>query len=173
MNARLSSDTRMARSWFQPTPDSLWNRFHEKPRLRLASLFNLVWTVYVFGDLVFAPKLNPHWWLATLTTFPLFLAIYAISHIQPIRRAPWFAAAVALLAYSMMGINASGGACFMIYACAMMGFEGSPKRCYTGMGFVIGGFALGGTFIYTWPPSILATISFIALSVGSINVIYR
>jgi two-component system sensor histidine kinase DesK len=173
MNPRLSSDTRMARSWFQPTPDSLWNRFREKPRLRLASLFNLVWTVYVFGDLVFAEKLNPHWWLATLIAFPLFLAIYAISYIRPIRQSPWFAAAVAVLAYSIMGINASGGGCFMIYACAIMGFEGSPRRCYTGMAFVIGGFVLAGTFVYTWPPSILATISFVAVCVGSINVIYR
>jgi two-component system sensor histidine kinase DesK len=163
----------MARSWFRPTPDSLWNRFHEKPRLRLAALFNLVWTVYVFGDLVFAEKLNPHWWLATMTAFPLFLVIYAISYVRPIRWAPWFAAGVAVLAYSIMGINASGGACLMIYACAMMGFEGSPRRCYTGMACVIGGFALAGTFVYTWPPTILATVSFIALSVGSINVIYR
>src|SRR3954469_13286600 len=100
MNPRLSSDPRMARSWFQPTPDSLWNRFREKPRLRLASLFNLVWTVYVFGDLVFAEKLNPHWWLAALVAVALFRANYAISQIRPVRRLAWFAAAEALLAYS-------------------------------------------------------------------------
>lgn len=163
----------MARSWFQPTPDSLWNRFQGKPRLRLASMFHLVWTVYIFGDLVFANKLNPHWWPATLIAFPLFLGFYALSYIRPLRWAPWFAAAVVLLAYLLMGINASGGGCLMIYACAIMGFEGSPKRCYTGMACVIGGFALVGTFVYSWPLSILATISFIALSVGSINVIYR
>jgi two-component system sensor histidine kinase DesK len=173
MNARLSSDARMARSWFQPTPDSLWNRFQEKPRLRVASMFHLVWTVYVFGDLVFAEKLNPHWWLATLIAFPVFLGLYALSYIRPLRLAPWFAAAVALVGYSLMGINASGGGCLMIYACAMMGFEGSPKRSYIGMAGVIGGFALVGTFVYSWPLSILATLSFIAISVGSINIIYR
>lgn len=163
----------MARSWFQPTPDSLWNRFQEKPRLRVASMFHLVWTVYVFGDLVFAEKLNPHWWLATLIAFPVFLGLYALSYIRPLRLAPWFAAAVALVGYSLMGINASGGGCLMIYACAMMGFEGSPKRSYIGMAGVIGGFALVGTFVYNWPVSILATLSFIAISVGSINIIYR
>src|SRR6202000_1230407 len=47
------------------------------------------------------------------------------------------------------------------------------RRSYAGMAFVIGTFALAGTFIYDWPLSILATISFIAVSVGSINVIYR
>jgi two-component system sensor histidine kinase DesK len=163
----------MARSWFQPTPDSLWNRFQEKPRLRVASMFHLVWTVYVFGDLVFAEKLNPHWWLATLIAFPVFLGLYALSYIRPLRQAPWFAAAVALVGYSLMGINASGGGCLMIYACAMMGFEGSPRRSYIGMAGVIGGFALVGTFVYSWPLSILATLSFIAISVGSINIIYR
>ncbi|WP_213947886.1 sensor histidine kinase [Luteibacter sp. dw_328] len=173
MNARLSSDARMARSWFQPTPDSLWNRFQGKPRLRAASMFHLVWTVYVFGDLVFAEKLNPHWWLATLIAFPAFLGLYALSYIRPLRQASWFAVAVALLAYALMGINASGGGCLVIYACAMMGFEGSPKRSYLGMAGIIGGFALVGTYIYSWPLSILATLSFIAISVGSINIIYR
>lgn len=163
----------MARSWFQPTPDSLWNRFEGKPRLRLASLFHLVWTIYVFGDLVFADKLNPHWWLATLIAFPLFLAIYALSYVRPVRHAAWFAVAVLVVACALMGINASGGGCMMIYACAIMGFEGSPKRSYAGMAFVIATFALVGTFVYSWPLSILATISFIAVSVGSINVIYR
>jgi two-component system sensor histidine kinase DesK len=173
MNARLSSDIRMARTWLQPTPDSLWSRFEGKPRLRVASLFHLVWTVYVFGDLVFADTLKPHWWLATLIAFPLFLALYALSYIRPVREASWFAVVVVVLACGLMGINASGGGCLMIYACAMMGFEGSAKRSYAGMAFVIGTFALAGTFIYDWPLSILATISFIAVSVGSINVIYR
>jgi two-component system sensor histidine kinase DesK len=163
----------MSRSWFQPTPDSLWNRYRDKPRLRVASLFNLVWTVYIFGDLVFAQKLNPHWWLATLVGFPLFLGLYALSYTRPLRWSPWFAVAIALLAYSIMGINASGGGCFMIYACAVMGFEGSPRRCYAGMAGVIAGFVLVGLFIQGWPGVILATISFIAVSVGSINVIYR
>jgi two-component system, NarL family, sensor histidine kinase DesK len=163
----------MARSWFQPTPDSLWNRFQGKPRLRAASMFHLVWTVYVFGDLVFAEKLNPHWWLATLIAFPAFLGLYALSYIRPLRQAAWFAVLVALLAYALMGINASGGGCLVIYACAMMGFEGSPKRSYAGMAGIIGGFGLVGTYIYSWPLSILATLSFIAISVGSINIIYR
>lgn len=163
----------MARSWFQPTPDSLWNRFQGKPRLRAASMFHLVWTVYVFGDLVFTDKLNPHWWMATLIAFPAFLGLYALSYIRPLRQASWFAAAVALLAYSLMGINASGGGCLVVYACAMMGFEGSPKRSYSGMAGVLAGFGLVGTYVYSWPLSILATLSFIAISVGSINIIYR
>jgi len=163
----------MARSWFQPTPDSLWNRFQGKPRLRAASMFHLVWTVYIFGDLVFANTLNPHWWPATLIAVPVFLALYTLSYIRPLRQASWFAAVVALVAYALMGINASGGGCLVVYACAMMGFEGSPKRSYAGMAAVLGGFALVGTYVYSWPLSILATLSFIAISVGSINIIYR
>jgi two-component system sensor histidine kinase DesK len=173
MSARLFSDTHMARSWLQPAPDSLWNRFQGKPRLRAASMFHLVWTVYVFGDLVFADTLHPHWWLATAIAFPAFLGLYALSYIRPLRQASWFAVVVALVAYGLMGINASGGGCLMIYACAMMGFEGSPKRSYAGMAGIIGGFGLAGTYIYSWPLSILATLSFIAISVGSINIIYR
>jgi two-component system, NarL family, sensor histidine kinase DesK len=163
----------MARSWFQPTPDSLWSRFQGKPRLRVASMFHLVWTVYIFGDLVFADKLNPHWWLATLIAVPAFLGLYALSYIRPLRQAAWFAAVVALVAYSLMGINASGGGCLVVYACAMMGFEGSPRRSYLGMAGVLAGFGLVGTYVYSWPLSILATLSFIAISVGSINIIYR
>jgi two-component system sensor histidine kinase DesK len=173
MIARLSSDARMPRPWFTPTPDSLWNRFRDKPRLRLASLFHLVWTVYVFGDLVFARKLEPDWWLVTGISFPVFLAIYALAYTQSLRRAPWFAAASALLGFAVMDVNASACGCYIIYACAIVGFEGSLRRCLSGMGAILGSFVLVAYFMHGWPPAIIAGISFIALCVGAINVIYR
>ncbi|HEY4293468.1 sensor histidine kinase [Luteibacter sp.] len=169
----LSRDTHMPRSWFQPTPDSLWNRYRERPRLRVASLFNLVWAVYVFGDLIFADRLGPHWGMVTAITFPVFLLLYAAAYTRPLRHVPWFAGAVALLSYATLNFNASGGATYLIYACAMMGFEGAPKKCIAGMAIMIGGFLGVAYFAAGWPIPIMATISFIALSVGGINVVYR
>ncbi|WP_051943868.1 MULTISPECIES: sensor histidine kinase [Luteibacter] len=173
MTPRLSSDTRMARSWLTPAPDSLWNRFRDKPRLRVASLFHLVWTVYVFGDLAFARTLSPHWWLVTATSFPVFLGLYALCYTRSLRWSPWLGGAAALLGFAVMGVNASAGGCYVIYACAMVGFDGSPKRSFSGMGGVLGAFVLVGWYVYSWPPAIIAGITFIALCVGSINVIYR
>ncbi|MET0618086.1 MAG: hypothetical protein ABWZ54_09945, partial [Luteibacter sp.] len=60
----------MTRSWLKPTPDSLWSSFRDKPRLRVASMFHLVWTVYVFADLIFVDTLKPHWILVTAISFP-------------------------------------------------------------------------------------------------------
>jgi two-component system, NarL family, sensor histidine kinase DesK len=173
MTARLSTDIPMARSWFQPTPDSLWSRYRDKPRLRVGSLFHLVWTVYVFGDLVFADKLGPHWVMATAITFPLFLFLYGLSYVRPTREAPVYALAVALIGYGTLKFNTSGGACYVIYACAMMGFEGAPKRCFLGIAVIIAGFMATAYFLLAWPIAVMATLSFIALSVGSVNVIYR
>jgi two-component system sensor histidine kinase DesK len=163
----------MARSWFQPTSDSLWNRFRDRPRLRFASLFHLVWTVYVFGDLVFSEKLGPHWVAATAISFPIFLCLYALSYIRPVRHAARFAVCVALLAYATLKFNSSGGGTYVIYACAMMGFEGSPKKCLTGMAAIIAGFLAVAYFMFDWPVAAMTTVSFIGMSVGTINVIYR
>ncbi|WP_240147767.1 sensor histidine kinase [Luteibacter yeojuensis] len=163
----------MHRSWFQPTPDSLWNRFRDRPRLRIASFFNLVWAVYVFGDLIFSQTLGPHWGLATAISFPLFLFFYAMSYVRPLRHLPWFIAAVALLSYGTLHFNASGGGTYIIYACAMTSFGGAPKKCLAGMAILLGIFAAIAYFSAGWPISIIATLSFIALSVGTINVIYR
>jgi two-component system, NarL family, sensor histidine kinase DesK len=163
----------MPGSWFRPTPDSLWNRFRERPRLRVASLFNLVWAVYVFGDLIFAEQLGPHWGLATAISFPIFLLLYAAAYIRPLRHVPWYAGGVALLAYATLDFNHSGGASYVIYACAMLGFEGDPKKCIAGMAITIGGFLGVAYLLAGWPLAIIATIAFIAMSVGTINVVYR
>lgn len=163
----------MARSWFQPTPDSLWSRYRDKPRLRIGSLFHLVWTVYVFGDLVFADKLGPHWVAATAASFPVFLLLYGLSYVRPTREAPVYALAVALLGYATLKFNSSGGACYVIYACAMMGFDGAPKKCFMGIAAIIAGFMATAYFLLSWPLAVMATLSFIAVSVGSVNVIYR
>jgi two-component system sensor histidine kinase DesK len=163
----------MPRSWFQPTPDSLWNRFRDRPRLRVASFFNLVWAVYVLGDLIFSDHLDPHWGVATAISFPIFLFLYAMSYVRPLRQVPWFVAGVALLSYVTLHFNASGGGTYIIYACAMMSFEGAPKKCLAGMALVLGGFAAVAHFSAGWPAAIIATLSFIAMSVGTINVVYR
>ncbi|MDQ0010266.1 two-component system sensor histidine kinase DesK [Luteibacter jiangsuensis] len=163
----------MVPSWFQPTPDSLWNRYRDKPRLRIGSLFHLVWTVYVFGDLVFAEKLGPYWIPATAITFPMFLMLYGLSYVRPVREARLYAIAVALMGYATLKFNTSGGACYVIYACAMMGFDGVPKRCFIGIAAVIAGFMATAWLLLSWPFAVMATLSFIALSVGSVNVIYR
>lgn len=163
----------MSTSWFKPTPDSLWNRFRERPRLRFASLVNLVWAVYVFGDVIFANELGPWWGLATGLSFPIFLLLYAAAYIRPLRHVSWYAGGVALLAYATLNFNHSAGGTYVIYACAMLGFEGAPKKCIAGMVAVIGGFVGVAYFLVGWPIPVIATLSFIALSVGTINVVYR
>jgi two-component system sensor histidine kinase DesK len=173
MSARLSSDTRMTRSWFKPTPDSLWSSFRDKPRLRVASMFHLVWTVYVFADLIFVDTLKPHWILVTAISFPIFLTLWALSYTRSPRWAIWFGATTALLGYAVMSVNTSGGGCYVIYACAIMSFAGSPRKSLLGMGAVLAGFVAVGWFVYHWPMAVLAVLSFIAMCTGSVNLIYR
>jgi len=161
------------RTWFRPMPGSLWNRFRDQPRLRVASMFHLVWTVYVFGDLVFRNDIGPYWILATAISFPVFLALYAQAYLRPLKEAHWYALAVALLGYATLHFNASGGGCYVIYACAMMGFEGAPRRCLASMAAIIAGFLAVAWLTAQWPFAAMATVAFIAFGVGTINVVYR
>jgi len=163
----------MSLSWFKPTPDSLWNRFRDRPRQRISGLLNLVWAVYVFGDLIFANELGPGWGLATAISFPIFLLLYAAAYIRPLRHVTWYAGAVALLSYATLKFNHTGGASYIIYACAMLGFEGQPKKCFVGMAAVVGGFVAVTYLMMDWSLAVVAMMSFIALSVGTVNVVYR
>lgn len=164
----------MIRTWPQSAPDSLWNRFRDKPRMRLASVFHLVWTVYVFGDLIFdRGGLHPYWVLATALSYPAFLALYWLGQTRPMRYVEWFGVGMALLGFATMAFNASGGACYVIYACSYMGVNGTPRQGLRNMALIVAAFLLVARFAFGWPTTVMLAIGFMAFCIGTINLIYR
>jgi len=164
----------MARPWLQPAPDSLWMRQRSKGKMRYASLFHLVWTVYVFGDLLFRTEaLGPHWIVATSISFPLFLGLFLLGQTASMRYMECFGAGMAVLGLATMNYNASGGACYIIFACSYMGVNGSMRLGLARMGLVIAIFLATAYFGFHWPVSVTIALAFIAFCVGTVNMIYR
>lgn len=163
----------MPSSWLQPTPDSLWVRLKAQGKLRFTTLFNLVWSLWVFGDLVFQPKLPDHWIPVTSVTFPAFLVLYAMAYTRPVRHTMWYATAMALLGYAVMGVNASGGACYVIFACSFMGFHGPMRVCLARVAVVLAVFVSLALTVMEWPWTVALVMTIVALSVSVANLLYR
>jgi two-component system, NarL family, sensor histidine kinase DesK len=163
----------MPASWLQAAPDSLWNRFKVQGRLRSVSLFHLIWTMWAFGDLIFGQTLPPHWISVTFGSFAIFLLLYWQGYVRPVHRMVWFASGMALLGYLTMPVNQGAGGCYVIFACAYMGFHGLPRRCLLRILVVLVDFVIVARFLLSWPWGVTLMLSFIALAVGVANMLYR
>ncbi|HEY4091253.1 MAG TPA: sensor histidine kinase [Luteibacter sp.] len=166
-------DRSMLPSWLLPAPDSLWARLKAQGKLRFTTMFNLVWSFWVFGDLIFQPTLPPHWVLVTSLTFPAFLALYGLAYTRPVRHSMWYASLMAVLGYVAMGMNASGGACYVIFACSFMGFHGPVRVCLARVAAVLILFVTLALTLAHWPWTVAAVMTFVALSVSVANLLYR
>ena len=162
----------MFAKFFQPAADSIACRHAKEGKMRYGMLFNLVWTVWVFGDLFFQKHIGSEWVLATATSFPVFLLLYALGYLKPQRHIVFYAAAMAALGYLVMPSNHSGGISYLIYSCAYLAFFGSPRQSVAAMLAVVSGFALFA-HLQGWPLVVTLPMAMVALSVGGGNLAYR
>ena len=140
----------MLSSMFRPAPDSISRRHAKEGKMRYGMLFNLVWTIWVFGDVLFKNHIGRDWVLATAISFPVFLLLYLLGYVRPQRHVVYFGAAMAALGYLVMPWNHSGGTSYIIYACAYLAFFGSMRHSVAAMLAVVSTFML---LAYTqdWP----------------------
>ena len=157
---------------FHPAPDSIACRYAKQGKVRYTMLFNLVWTFWVFMDLLLDNPIKPGWYIATATSFPVFLLLYLLGCVKSQRHIIYFAFAMGLLGYAVMPWNHSGGTSYIIYACAYCAFFGSLRQSVTSMLLLVAGFVLWG-HVQDWPWVVTIAMSMVALSVGGGNLAYR
>jgi two-component system, NarL family, sensor histidine kinase DesK len=162
----------MIRKWLEPAPDAIAARHVAEGKLVAMMMLNLVWAIWVFGDLLFQREISREWVIATAVSFPIFLVLYLAAYVRPVRHIIWYAGSMALLGYVVMLWNSSGGCCYVIFACAYLAFYGSPKHCVILMAGAVGTFVIEALLLQ-WPTSVLLTMSFVAFSVGFGNLMYR
>ena len=162
----------MLSTMFRPAPDSIACRHAKDGKARYAMLFNLIWTVWVFADVLFNDHIDGNWVLATAISLPVFLLLYLIGYLRPQRQIVFSALAMAVLGYVVMPWNHSGGTSYTIYACAYLAFFGSIRQSIAAMLGVLGVFALLA-YLQHWPWGITAAMSMVAASVGGGNLAYR
>jgi two-component system sensor histidine kinase DesK len=162
----------MIRKWLEPAPDAVAARHVAEGKLVAMMMLNLVWAIWVFGDLLFQHDISREWIIATAISFPIFLVLYVAAYVRPVRHIVWYAGAMALLGYVVMLWNSSGGCCYVIFACAYLAFYGSPKSCVILMSGAVSTFVIEALLL-KWPNSVLLTMSFVAFSVGFGNLMHR
>ena len=162
----------MLSTMFRPAADSIAHRHAKDGKVRYTMLFNLVWMVWVFGDVLFNNHIDGAWILTTSISVPVFLLLYFIGYLRPQRQIVFPALAMAVLGYVVMPWNHSGGTSYTIYACAYLAFFGSIRQSIAAMLGVLGVFALLA-YLQHWPWGITAAMGMIAGSVGGGNLAYR
>ena len=160
--------------FFQADPDSISRRRNsgEADLSHRFRLFNLIWTVWVFADLISNDGIGANWYIATVLSFPAFLMLYQMANMRSQRQIGYYAAAMAALGYVVMPWNHSGGVTYAIYACAYFAFFGSVRQSVAGIASTIAVFALLSQW-HQWPWVATIMMAMIAASVGAGNLFYR
>ena len=157
---------------FKPAPDSLVQQHYRPGKSRWLMAFNLMWSLWVFGDAVFDPVLSVEWRVATAISFPLFLLLYALVHLRPKRELCWYALSMAVLGWLVMPFNHSGGTSYIIFSCAYLAFDGTVRQALAAIVGILALFALEAILL-AWPWQVIAMMAAIAASVGGGNVAFR
>jgi two-component system sensor histidine kinase DesK len=106
------------REWFKPAPDSLAAGSIRKGKSPWADSVHLLWSAWIFITPVF-DHFSWLWAALTLLSYPIFLLLYAKSHLSPRRTAPAFAIALLVMCMLLLPWYPSG-LVYFVYSCVMM-----------------------------------------------------
>ena len=106
------------REWFNPAPDSLAAGSMRKGKSPWADSVHLLWSAWIFITPVF-DHFSWLWAALTLFSYPIFLLLYAKSHLSPRRTAPAFAMALLVMCMLLLPWYPSG-LVYFVYSCVMM-----------------------------------------------------
>jgi two-component system sensor histidine kinase DesK len=132
--------------------------------------FNLMWSLWVFGDPLFGGPVDRFWLPATAASFPVFLLLYALVHLRPMRELRWYALGMGLLGWLTMPWNHSGGTSYIIFSCAYLAFI--PRHGMVAIVSVVALYVLEAILLQ-WPWLVIAMMSAISFFVGAGNVAFR
>lgn len=154
-----------------PAPDSLMRMQRNRGKANWFMVLNLMWLLWVPGGIFMTPHAG-HWFLpVTYASLVVFLVLYASVYLRPLRQVLAYVLAIAALGYATMPFNNSGGTTYAIYACAMLVFQGAPRRSSLMIAGVIAGFILEATLLH-WPWQITIGMTMVCVAVAGGNMAY-
>lgn len=153
----------------ESSPESL-SQLHRKAGWLIG--FNLLWSLWVFGDVLFGRTIGTLWIATTMVSFSVFLVLYALTYLRPLREMPLYSMAMAVLGWATMPVNHAGGTSYIIFACAFIAFQGTVPRAFAKIGLVLLLFVAEAIWL-DWPWMIIVMMAGVAFSVGAGNMAYR
>ena len=132
----------------------------------------LIWVVWLFGPAIFGiSKDLPHWWVPTILSVPVFLALYIGGHLCTRRRIPGYAFAVAALGLAVLPFNPYAGT-YVIYACVLAADWGKPRESFTLMLLMLVAFSIEWLGLRI-PWQFLANFWLLSLGIGGTGMYSR
>jgi two-component system sensor histidine kinase DesK len=153
---------------FHFAPDSIARHKDRDGRAHIGILVNLMWSLWFFGDLMYGPKVDAGWIMATAIGFPAIVILWLLAMTRPMRHVVFYCMAMACVGYAVMPWNHSGGTTCVIYACASMPFAGSTRFSLTMMAVVAAIYVVEGSGLQ-WPWFITISMVFMAMAIGGGN----
>ncbi|MBC7991237.1 MAG: sensor histidine kinase, partial [Luteimonas sp.] len=106
--------------WWSAAPDSVAAAALRQGRSPWLEMVHLLWSAWVFITPVFTPEgYSARWLVLTLTSFPLFVLLYAMSLRAPARHAYRYALGMVALSMVLLPVYPSGISYF-VFGCVMM-----------------------------------------------------
>lgn len=152
-------------------PDSLFYRQRSRGKSLWFMSFNLLWLMWLLGDLLTNPHLGRWFVPVTVITLAVFLPLYAFVYIRPMRETLAYVLAMAALGYLTMPFNGSGGTTYIIFSCAMLVFQGAPRRTSELTACVVAAFVLEAVLLH-WPWQVTVMMMMICVAVAGGNMAY-
>src|SRR5579872_6803170 len=117
----------MLEKLFPMAPDSIARHKNRDGRAYLAILVNLVWSLWFFGDLMYGQVPDTAWLTTAAIGFPAIIVLWCLAMTRPMRHVVFYCVAMAVLGYSILKWNHSGGTACIIYACSGLAFAGTVR----------------------------------------------
>src|SRR5579863_1454620 len=153
-------------------PDSIARHKNRDGKAHVAILLNLIWSLWFFGDLMYASPVDTGWIATTAVGFPATILLWLQAMTRPARLVIYYGLAMALLGYAILPWNHSGGTCCVIYACALLAFAGSVRFSLTLMAMVAAAYAVEGIGL-GWPWGLVVGMLSMTMAIGGGNLARR
>ncbi len=153
-------------------PDSVASQKNRDGKAHVAILVNLIWAVWFFGDVMYGQTPDPGWWATVAIGLPLIIVLWCLAMTRPRRQVIFYCVAMAVLGYSIVRWNHSGGTACIIYACSALAFAGTV-RFSLGMMALVAAIYIVETVSLQWPWGIIVGMTFMALTIGIANLARR
>ncbi len=161
-------------AWLRAAPDSQLACAMRRGRPAWSEFIHLLWSVWIFIVPVFTPQgYDARWWLLTLGSYPLFVALYTAALLLPAR---WTrACALGMVALSLVLLPwYPSGMSYFVFGCVFLG----AGRWRTSWGYPLALLALNLLFIacsraigYPWSAMVWMPIT--TLAVGTVIQVQR
>lgn len=159
--------------WFAPAADSAVADDIRRGKSPWADSIHLLWSFWIFIVPLFSGGFSGYdraWVLFTLTSYPLFLLLFAKTQLAPRRTAHVYALAMAVLSLSLLRWYPSGLSYF-IYGCIMLRHCNMPFRPYIARLVLLNAVFVALAWSIHYPASLLVVIPVTVFAVSIITAV--